>query len=152
MGCPQRNCSVRILLFLSICLKCADSNSLSSSLYDKMSTSAMQAKGKRETIAMFEHGFSAYMTHAFPRDELKPLSCQGDDGMFGGMLLTLIDSLDMFGITVNSSEFTKSLWLVVDHLEFDKDQVVSVFEINIRILGALLSSHIMAMDEDLSLV
>lgn len=152
MGCPQLICSVGILFFLSLCPKCVDSNPLFSSLYEKMPTSAMQIKGKRETIAMFEHGFSAYMTHAFPRDELKPLSCQGDDGMFGGMLLTLIDSMDMFGITMNSSEFTKNLWLVVDHLEFDKDQVVSVFEINIRILGALISSHIMAMDEDLNLV
>ena len=48
---------------------------------------------------MFFHGYDAYMTHAFPWDELKPLSCQGRrwdrrergdlDDALGGFALTV---------------------------------------------------------------
>lgn len=38
---------------------------------------------------MFYHAFDGYMNHAFPRDELKPLSCGGEDTL-GGYALTLV--------------------------------------------------------------
>lgn len=38
---------------------------------------------------MFYHAFDGYMKHAFPRDELKPLSCGGEDTL-GGYALTLV--------------------------------------------------------------
>lgn len=38
---------------------------------------------------MFYHAFNGYMDHAFPRDELKPLSCEGEDTL-GGYALTLV--------------------------------------------------------------
>lgn len=38
---------------------------------------------------MFYHAFDGYMEHAFPRDELKPLSCEGEDTL-GGYALTLV--------------------------------------------------------------
>ena len=37
--------------------------------------------------------YQGYMEHAFPRDELSPLSCRGVDTL-GGFALTLVDSLD----------------------------------------------------------
>ncbi|KAK8709698.1 hypothetical protein V6N13_060707 [Hibiscus sabdariffa] len=46
-----------------------------------------------EVREMFYHAFDGYMEHAFPLDELRPLSCEGED-MLGGYALTLIDSLD----------------------------------------------------------
>jgi ER degradation enhancer, mannosidase alpha-like 2 len=107
---------------------------------------------KEKTADLFYHGYQAYMKNAYPADELKPLTCSGDNGMFGGLFLTLVDSLDMLAVMKDSTEFTKGLWLVVDNLNFDKDKVVSVFEINIRILGGLLSSHVLAADESLQLV
>ena len=42
---------------------------------------------------MFRFGYGQYMQHAFPRDDLRPLSCRGTDSQ-GGIALTLIDSLD----------------------------------------------------------
>lgn len=42
---------------------------------------------------MFYHGYDAYMRHAFPRDELAPLSCSGKD-TWGPYALTLVDCLD----------------------------------------------------------
>ena len=38
---------------------------------------------------MFYHAFDGYMQHAFPLDELRPLSCQGEDSL-GGYALTLV--------------------------------------------------------------
>lgn len=38
---------------------------------------------------MFYHAFDGYMEHAFPLDELRPLSCEGEDTL-GGYALTLV--------------------------------------------------------------
>lgn len=38
---------------------------------------------------MFYHAFDGYMEHAFPLDELRPLSCEGEDSL-GGYALTLV--------------------------------------------------------------
>ena len=42
---------------------------------------------------MFMFGFSSYMRHAFPLDDLRPISCGGHNTQ-GGIANTLIDSLD----------------------------------------------------------
>jgi hypothetical protein len=39
----------------------------------------------------------SYMEHAFPHDELKPLSCSFVDN-FGSYALTLVDSLDTLAV------------------------------------------------------
>ena len=46
---------------------------------------------------MFQHGYDSYMQHAYPRDELCPLSCSGRD-TWGKFSLTLIDSLDTLAV------------------------------------------------------
>jgi hypothetical protein len=38
---------------------------------------------------MFYHAFDGYMQYAFPLDELRPLSCRGEDSL-GGYALTLV--------------------------------------------------------------
>ena len=42
---------------------------------------------------MFYHAYDNYMKYAFPKDELKPLSCTGHD-TWGGYSLTMVDALD----------------------------------------------------------
>ena len=52
----------------------------------------------REKVrSMFQHGYDSYMQHAYPRDELCPLSCSGRD-TWGKFSLTLIDSLDTLAV------------------------------------------------------
>ncbi|NWR75384.1 EDEM1 protein, partial [Centropus unirufus] len=46
----------------------------------------------------------------------------------------------------NSSEFQKAVKLVIDTVSFDKDSTVQVFEATIRVLGSLLSAHIIITD------
>eukprot|EP01133_Synstelium_polycarpum_P015986 gene15986-19016_t len=92
---------------------------------------------------MFYHGFDNYMTHAFPMDELRPISCRGSD-TFGKYALTYIDSLDSLLVMGDYAEFEKGVQWVIDNIRFDKDINVSVFETNIRVLGGLLSAHLWA--------
>ncbi|XP_031382720.1 alpha-mannosidase I MNS4 isoform X2 [Punica granatum] len=67
-----------------------------------------------EVREMFYHAFDGYMEHAFPHDELRPMSCTGED------------TLGSYALTLNKT--------------------VSVFETTIRILGGLLSAHLIASD------
>lgn len=72
------------------------------------------AQLKREAEDLFYHGFENYMRHAFPEDELRPLSCtpltrdRADpahiavNDALGNYSLTLIDSLSTLAILASS--------------------------------------------------
>jgi len=104
---------------------------------------------------MFYHAYTNYMEHAYPADELMPLSCKGRwrtkennrgdmDDVLGNYSLTLIDTMDTLVVLGDLPEFDRAVSKVVASVTFDRDVVVSVFEINIRVLGGLLSGHIFA--------
>lgn len=59
-----------------------------------------------------------------------------------------MDSLDTLAILGNTTEFQNAVAQVIKHVDFNKDNVIQVFEANIRILGALLSAHLMIVDTD----
>jgi hypothetical protein len=84
----------------------------------------------------------------FPKADLKPISCRG--GKFELIkipMVTLIDSLDTLVVLGNFSEFKRAVRLIErDLVTFDIDVNISVFETTIRILGGLLSAHLMAID------
>uniref|UniRef100_A0A8C2C4X6 alpha-1,2-Mannosidase n=1 Tax=Cyprinus carpio TaxID=7962 RepID=A0A8C2C4X6_CYPCA len=96
------------------------------------------------------------MDHAYPADELMPLTClgrvrglepsRGDvDDALGKFSLTLIDTLDTLVLLNKTAEFEKAVRRVVTDVRLDNDIVVSVFETNIRVLGGLLGGHSMAV-------
>ena len=99
-----------------------------------------------EVREMFVESFDSYMTHAYPFDELRPLSCSGRN-VFGadGYALTLIDSLDTLAMMGEWERFDTAVRRVAREVTFDVDVNVSVFETNIRALGGLLSAHFMAL-------
>ncbi|XP_054157935.1 ER degradation-enhancing alpha-mannosidase-like protein 3 [Oppia nitens] len=110
-----------------------------------------------ESREMFFHAYDSYIRYAFPADELMPLSCRGRyrdshgvanrgdvDDALGNFSLTLVDTLDSLVIFGNYSEFEVSVKRVVRDVHFDTDVVVSVFETNIRMVGGLISAHILA--------
>lgn len=112
-------------------------------------------KLKDEARDMFIHGYDSYMKYAYPADELMPLSCKGRyrgvetnrgdvDDALGNFSLTLIDSLDTLVILGNYSEFEVAINRIINDVSFDSDIVVSVFETNIRVVGGLLSGHVLA--------
>ena len=109
---------------------------------------------REETRAAFLHAYDSYMTHAFPFDELMPLSCRPRrhdertrgtlDDVLGGYMLTLVDSLDSLVVMREYGRFAEALRLIEKGLSFDRDISISVFEANIRVLGGLLSAHQLA--------
>ena len=98
---------------------------------------------REEVREMFQHSYNSYLEHAYPYDELRPLSCDGVD-TWGSYSLTLIDALDTLAVMGNYSEFSRVYSLLAQRTSFDVNINVSVFETNIRIVGGLLSAHLMA--------
>ncbi|KAJ6634826.1 ER degradation-enhancing alpha-mannosidase-like protein 3 [Pseudolycoriella hygida] len=110
---------------------------------------------KEEAREMFYHAYNAYMDNAYPADELMPLSCKGRirgvspsrgdlDDVLGNFSMTLVDSLDTLVLLNDFEEFEHAVKLVIENVRFDSDIIVSVFETNIRMIGGLLSAHILA--------
>jgi mannosidase alpha-like ER degradation enhancer 2 len=85
---------------------------------------------------MFDHGFSNYMRHAYPMDNLLPSSCAGKDWQ-GGMALTLVDSLDAL-LLIGRREDVKYAVELLRGISFDMDVKVHLFEVVIRVLGGQL--------------
>jgi len=98
---------------------------------------------REEVRGEFQHAYEGYLNYAYPYDELRPLSCDGVD-TWGKYSLTLIDSLDTLAVMGNYSEFARVVNLLKEKNNFDADINVSVFETNIRIVGGLLSAHLMS--------
>jgi mannosidase alpha-like ER degradation enhancer 2 len=112
---------------------------------------AEAAELRREVASLFDHAYGSYLTHAFPRDVLQPLSCSGRD-QWKGITLTMVDALDTLAVLGNRSAFAHAVEHCLEHLTFDLDQNVSVFETTIRALGGLLSAHTLALDPELALL
>ena len=73
---------------------------------------------------MFYKAYEAYMNHAFPADELLPLSCTGRSfPLTAGSLLTLVDTLDTLIVLGNYSEFARAVELVSELSNYDVDDV-----------------------------
>ena len=109
---------------------------------------------REQVRSMFSHSYDSYMKYAFPHDELKPLSFSHTDSLcelgnsvrsfshYHGIALTLIDSLTTLIIMNNRTEFSRAVsWLSTELTDFNIDVRVNLFELNIRVLGSLLSSH-----------
>uniref|UniRef100_A0A3Q2DDW1 alpha-1,2-Mannosidase n=1 Tax=Cyprinodon variegatus TaxID=28743 RepID=A0A3Q2DDW1_CYPVA len=118
----------------------------------------LKLKMKDMAREMFYFGYDNYMKYAFPEDELNPIDCEGRgpdvlnpsniniNDVLGNYSLTLIDTLDTLLVLGNVTEFQRAVKLVIDTVSFDKDSTVQVFEANIRILGSLISAHILLTD------
>lgn len=92
---------------------------------------------------MFQHAYNGYLTFAGDYDELRPLSCDGVD-TWGSYSLTLIDALDTLAVMGNHTEFQRVVGVLTENINFDSDINVSVFETNIRIVGGLISAHLLS--------
>ncbi|GMT08715.1 hypothetical protein PFISCL1PPCAC_12, partial [Pristionchus fissidentatus] len=99
-------------------------------------------KYKEKVRRMFYHAYDGYLEHGYPMDELKPLTCEGHD-TWGSFSLTLVDALDTLLVLGNVTEFKRASRLVIKSVRTEEDINVSVFETNIRIVGGLLSAHML---------
>ncbi|TFK55771.1 alpha-mannosidase [Heliocybe sulcata] len=123
--------------------------------------SASKRLDTREKVReLWYHGYDNYMKHAFPLDELAPLSCTGrgpdwsnpsniaSNDVAGNFSLTLIDSLDTLVALGDRDGFETAVRNVIQWVSFDVNTKPQVFETTIRVLGGLLSGHLFAVDKD----
>ena len=120
-----------------------------------------RARAAEDVRAMFHHAYDNYMTHAFPHDELKPLSRTWTDSLgelgnldmkhlpedYAGVALTLIDATSTLAVLGNKTEFARNVRWMERNLDFDIDVRVNAFECNIRVLAGLLSAHVIALGD-----
>lgn len=129
-------------LVLLVAFVTAHDQPFSGSSMSKEEKQGLMEKAKE----MFYHAYNNYMDHAYPADELMPLSCKGRwrtkennrgdmDDVLGNYSLTLIDTMDTLVVLGDLPEFDRAVSKVVSDVTFNRDVVVSVFEINIRVLG-----------------
>jgi mannosidase alpha-like ER degradation enhancer 2 len=99
-----------------------------------------------EAKAAFLHAWTNYERYAWGRDALRPLSQDGHDWHDVSLLMTPVDAYDTMLIMGLDEEAARTKELVFERLTFDHDMTVQVFEITIRLLGAMLTAH--QMDGD----
>ncbi|XP_069593369.1 ER degradation-enhancing alpha-mannosidase-like protein 3 isoform X2 [Ranitomeya imitator] len=123
---------------------------------DAAMTKEEKSQLRVQVLEMFDHAYGSYMLHAYPADELMPLTCRGRirgqepsrgdvDDALGKFSLTLIDTLDTLVVLNRTHEFEDAVRKVINDVNLDNDIVVSVFETNIRVLGGLLGGHSVAI-------
>jgi hypothetical protein len=92
---------------------------------------------KSETL----RAWNAYVKYAWGHDELKPLSKHYSDWYVQSLGINLIDAYSTLKIMGDDRESKRIELYVADSISFDKNIFVKTFEVNIRILGGLLSMY-----------
>lgn len=95
----------------------------------------------------FLHSWQGYQEYAWGHDALKPLSKSHHDWYSTSLLMTPVDAFDtmiLMGLDKQAEEAKK---IVFENLSFDHDMDAKNFEINIRLMGGLLSAYQLDGDE-----
>eukprot|EP00053_Salpingoeca_punica_P016656 m.158248 g.158248 ORF g.158248 m.158248 type:complete len:494 (+) comp17014_c0_seq1:645-2126(+) len=119
-------------------------------LEDSPYESELNRQRREHVKSMMQRAFKGYADYAWGENELMPITRQGHSaGIFGGtrMGATIIDALDTLYIMGLDDEFKKARDWVATSLSFNVGASVSVFEINIRFVGGLLSAYSMTGDK-----
>jgi len=97
----------------------------------------------------FLHAWHGYKQYAWGHDELKPLSKSSHDWYGVSLYMTPVDALDTMVLMGLKNEADEARGLIATKLSFNQDIYVKNFEINIRMLGGLLSSYQLTGDKRL---
>lgn len=100
---------------------------------------------QRAVVDAFMHAWKGYKEFAWGHDNLKPIT-RGYHDWFG-LGLTIIDSLDTLYIMDLQDEFDEAKSWVENHLRFNLNRDVNLFEVTIRVLGGLLSAYHLSGDK-----
>lgn len=107
---------------------------------------AADAAFAAEVRKAFLHAWGAYEEHAWGHDALRPLSRGWRDWYDVSLVMTPLDAYDTMLLMGLDAEAERAKELIFERLSFDHDMTVQVFEVNIRILGGLLSAYQMQGD------
>jgi ER degradation enhancer, mannosidase alpha-like 2 len=97
----------------------------------------------------FLHSWNAYKQYAWGKDALHPLSKTGYNWYKDPLLVAALDALDTMTLMGLTAEADSTREYIVKHLSFNRDIYVKAFEINIRLMGGLLSSYQLSGDKRL---
>jgi len=100
-----------------------------------------------DVVKETQRSWAAYKKYAWGHDVLKPISKSYVDWYSQPLYISPIDAystLYLMGLTNEAREIEN---YVVDSLDFDKDIKAKIFEVNIRILGGLLSMYELSGNE-----
>jgi hypothetical protein len=126
----------QILIFgfaLLFFVNCNNSN-------QQLSDRTKQAQCEKIVVAT-QFAWKGYTQYAKGFDALRPISKQGENWYQTSLLMTPIDAFDTFTLMGLKSEADEAKGLILSNLNFDLDMEVQLFEINIRLLGGLLSAY-----------
>lgn len=107
-------------------------------------------KAKRAKIKeMMQFAWDNYKHYAWGSNELRPVSKQGhSSNLFGSLKgATIVDALDTLYIMEMYDEFEAATEWVEKNLDFNMNAEISVFEVNIRFVGGLLSAYYLSGKE-----
>ena len=102
---------------------------------------------QRVVVDAIKHAWSSYKKYAWGEDDLLPLS-KSSSSFDYGMAMTMIDSLDTLWLAGLQEEFNEARNWIAKNLRFDTNtHKVIVFEVNIRVVGGLLSAYHLTQDK-----
>ncbi|XP_022407657.1 mannosyl-oligosaccharide 1,2-alpha-mannosidase IC isoform X3 [Delphinapterus leucas] len=98
---------------------------------------------------MMQFAWQSYKRYAMGKNELRPLTRDGYEGnMFGGLSgATVIDSLDTLYLMELKEEFQEAKAWVEESFHLNVSGEASLFEVNIRYIGGLLSAFYLTGEE-----
>uniref|UniRef100_A0A665TV63 alpha-1,2-Mannosidase n=1 Tax=Echeneis naucrates TaxID=173247 RepID=A0A665TV63_ECHNA len=98
---------------------------------------------------MMKFAWDNYKRYAWGKNELRPLTRNGHIGnMFGGLRgASIIDSLDTLYIMGLMDEYNDAKQWVQSSLDLNSNGEASLFEVNIRYVGGLLSAYYLTGEE-----
>uniref|UniRef100_A0A8D3D104 alpha-1,2-Mannosidase n=1 Tax=Scophthalmus maximus TaxID=52904 RepID=A0A8D3D104_SCOMX len=105
---------------------------------------------RREKVKeMMKFAWDNYKLYAWGKNELRPLTRNGHVGnMFGGLRgASIIDSLDTLYIMGLMDEYNDAKEWVKSSLDLNSNGEASLFEVNIRYVGGLLSAYYLTGEE-----
>ncbi|OXB76506.1 UNVERIFIED_CONTAM: hypothetical protein H355_014550 [Colinus virginianus] len=107
------------------------------------------AAASSEWPMMMKYAWDNYKRYAWGLNELKPISKQGhSSNLFGNIQgATIVDALDTLYIMEMKEEFKEAKEWVEKNLDFNVNAEISVFEVNIRFVGGLLSAYYLSGEE-----
>ncbi|XP_033112615.1 mannosyl-oligosaccharide 1,2-alpha-mannosidase IA-like [Anneissia japonica] len=108
-------------------------------------------KEKRDAVReMMIRAWDGYVKYAWGANELKPISHTGHSASIFGrsaMGATIIDGVDTLYIMGLQDQYQKARNWIAHDFSFNPPSDISVFEVNIRFVGGLLSTYALTGDE-----
>ncbi|XP_075051445.1 mannosyl-oligosaccharide 1,2-alpha-mannosidase IC isoform X2 [Mixophyes fleayi] len=104
---------------------------------------------KHKIKEMMKFAWDNYKKYAWGENELRPLTKDGHFGsLFGGLKgATIVDALDTLFIMNLKEEFEEAGNWVENNLDLNVNGEASLFEVNIRYIGGLLSAYYLSGKE-----